>query len=111
GALASVGAARVRGCLAARLKTPGLVVLADTYSPGWRLTVDGRAAEILRTNGAMRGALVGAGEHRLVYHYDPASLKVGAGLTVAGIAALVLLLAAPAIGRPTPGRDNRKASE
>jgi hypothetical protein len=85
--------------LVARLKTPGLVVLADTHYPGWRLNVDGRAAEILRTNGAMRGALVGAGEHRLVYEYDPASLKVGAGLTVAGIAALVLLLAASAIGR------------
>ena len=53
--------------LVAHLKTPGLVVLADMYYPGWRLTVDGRPAEILRTNGAMRGALVGAGEHRLVY--------------------------------------------
>jgi hypothetical protein len=88
--------------LVARLTTPGLVVLADVYYPGWRLTIDGRAAGILRTNGAMRGALVGAGEHRLVYQYDPDSLKVGAGLTVAGIAALVLLLAAPAIGRAPP---------
>ena len=75
------------------------MVLADTYYPGWRLTVDGRAAEILRANGAMRGAMVGAGEHRLVYEYDPASLKVGAGLTVAGIIALVMLLAAPSVGR------------
>jgi hypothetical protein len=81
--------------LIARLRTPGLVVLADMDYPGWRLTLDGRAAEILRTNGAMRGALVGAGEHRLVYRYDPASLKVGAGLTVAGLAGLVLLLAVP----------------
>src|SRR5206468_1399533 len=53
--------------LVAQLKTPGLVVLADTYYPGWRLTVDGRSAEILKTNGAMRGGLVGAGEHRLIY--------------------------------------------
>jgi hypothetical protein len=88
--------------LVAHLKTPGLVVLADTDYPGWRLMVDGRAVEILRTNGAMRGALVGAGEHRLVYRYDPASLKVGAGLTVAGIAALILLLAAPVIRRRPP---------
>jgi hypothetical protein len=78
--------------LVAHLRTPGMVVLADTFYPGWRLTVDGRAAWILRTNGAMRGALVGAGEHRLVYRYDPTSLKVGAGLTIAGIAALVLLV-------------------
>ncbi len=89
--------------LAARLKTPGLVVLSDTYYPGWHLTVDGRAAEILRTNGAMRGALVGSGEHRLVYRYDPASLKVGAGLSVAGIAALVLLLGIPRTKRNEKG--------
>ncbi len=50
----------------------------------------------------MRGALVGAGEHRLVYHYDPDSLKVGIGLTVVGLAALVLLLAAPALGARRP---------
>jgi hypothetical protein len=78
--------------LVAHLRTPGLVVLADVYYPGWRLRIDGRPAEILRTNGAMRGALVGAGEHRLVYEYDPASLKIGVGLTVAGIAALALLM-------------------
>ena len=92
--------------LIARLKTPGLVVLADTYYPGWRLTVDGRSGEILRTNGAMRGAPVGAGEHRLVYRYDPASLKIGAGLTVAGMAAVLSLLAAPAIGRRSADRED-----
>jgi hypothetical protein len=89
--------------LVAHLRTPGLVVLADTHYPGWRLTVDGRAAEILRTDGAMRGALVGAGEHRLVYRYDPASLKIGAGLTVAGIVALVLLLGIPRTMRNEKG--------
>ncbi len=88
--------------LVAHLKSPGLVVLADTYYPGWRLMIDGRPAEILRTNGVMRGGLVGAGEHRLVYQYDPASLKVGAGLTLAGMAALILLMAAPAFGRRPP---------
>ncbi len=91
--------------LVAHLKTPGLVVLADTYYPGWRLMVNGQSTEILRTNGAMRGGLVGAGEHWLVYEYDPASVKVGAGLTVLGIVALVMLMAAPATGRRPPDRD------
>jgi hypothetical protein len=83
--------------LVAHLKSPGLVILADTYYPGWRLAIDGRPAEILQTNGAMRGALVEAGDHQLVYKYNPASLKIGAGLTFVGIATLVLLLAAPAV--------------
>jgi hypothetical protein len=79
--------------LIARLKSPGMVILADTYYPGWRLAIDGRPAEILRTNGAMRGALVEAGDHQLVYQYDPASLKIGAGLTFVGLATLLPLLA------------------
>lgn len=94
--------------LVTRLQTAGLVILADADYPGWRLTIDGRPAEILRTNGAMRGALVGPGEHRLVYRYDPASLKLGAGLTLAGLVTLILVIVAPA-ARPffvKPSRDS-----
>ena len=42
----------------------------------WRLTVDGAPAEILRTNRAMRGAVIAAGKHRLVYTYEPRSLQL-----------------------------------
>ena len=55
--------------LAAVLRSPGLVVLADVFYPGWTLTVDGRPAEVLRTNRAMRGVALTAGTHRLVYRY------------------------------------------
>ena len=30
--------------LSASLDDPGLVILADTYYPGWRLTIDGKSA-------------------------------------------------------------------
>ena len=36
-------------------RAPGLVVLADVDYPGWRLSIDGRTARILRVNGLMRG--------------------------------------------------------
>ncbi len=76
-----------------QLNRPGLVVLADVHYPGWRLTVDGRPAVILRTNRLMRGAAVAAGNHRLVYTYDPFSVKIGFFLTLLGIAALAGLVA------------------
>jgi uncharacterized membrane protein YfhO len=78
--------------LTASLKTSGLVILADVDYPGWRLTLDGRSAAILRTNRVMRGALVGAGTHHLVYTYEPRSFRVGVVLSVLGLAGLALLL-------------------
>ncbi len=74
--------------LGARLTHPGIVVLADAYYPGWHLTIDGVPAPILRVNRMMRGAAVTAGQHTLVYTYDPLSVRVGLTVTPIGLAAL-----------------------
>ena len=86
----------------ATLKSPGLVVLADVHYPGWRLEVDGRPTRILRVNRAMRGAVVPAGEHRLVYTYRPTSMSVGVALSAMGLLGWVGLLA---MGK-LPGQDS-----
>ena len=77
-----------RVVLDANLERPGLVILADVFYPGWKLTIDGQAAPILRANRLMRGAAVQAGRHRLVYTYDPASFKVGLAISLAALVAL-----------------------
>jgi hypothetical protein len=71
--------------LTAVLKSPGLVVLADRFDPGWRVTIDGRPGEILRTNRAMRGVALPAGTHRLVFTYEPASFRLGLMLSGVGL--------------------------
>jgi len=91
-----------RVVLDARLARPGLVILADVFYPGWKLTVDDRPAPILRANRLMRGAAVAEGRHRLVYTYDPASFKIGAAVSVAGLLALATF-AAWAWRRPALG--------
>ena len=73
------------------LDSPGLVVLADIYYPGWELTVDGKPAPVYRVNGVMRGAAVAEGPHRLVYSYNPQSFRVGWRVSLAGVAVLVVL--------------------
>ena len=78
--------------LVATLERPGLVILADTYYPGWALTIDGLPAPIYRTNRLMRGAIVKAGRHTLVYTYDPASFRIGGALSIAGLLALIALI-------------------
>lgn len=57
---------------------PGVLVLSDTYYPGWHADVDGVPAGVLRVNGVARGVAVGAGPHRAVFTYSPRRLTVGA---------------------------------
>jgi hypothetical protein len=90
--------------LTARLLSPGLVVLSDAFYPGWDLSIDGKPSEILRTNRAMRGALVPSGCHRLVYRYRPRSLLFGAALSSLGLVGCGLLIFRRE-GRRTP-RDH-----
>jgi hypothetical protein len=75
--------------LRATMDQPGLVILADAYYPGWHLTIDGRPAPIFRANRMMRGAAVPAGQHTLVYTYDPLSFRVGAIVSIAGLIGLL----------------------
>jgi hypothetical protein len=79
--------------MTAVLRSPGLVVVSDMYYPGWEVTVDGRLAEIVRTNRAMRGVALPAGTHRLVFRYRPLSFRLGIALSLVGLASLASLVA------------------
>lgn len=78
---------------------PGLVILADVVDPGWDLTIDGTAAPIWRTNRMMRGALVPAGEHTLVYTYRSTTFRDGALVSLAGLIVVIGLVIRTVSGR------------
>ena len=78
-----------RAVIRAQLERPGIVVLADGFDSGWRLTIDGFPAKVLRANLLMRGAAVPAGAHTLIYSYEPASVRLGFYASMAGLMALV----------------------
>ena len=86
-----------RAELEASLESPGLVILADVYYPGWELTIDGQPAPIYRVNRLMRGAAVPAGTHHLVYSYAPRSFRVGRVVSILGLGGLALLCVACAL--------------
>jgi hypothetical protein len=72
----------------ATLAASGLVVLADTFYPGWTATVDGVPAPILATNHLFRGVPAPAGTHRIRFAYRPRSLALGAALSTMTLLAL-----------------------
>lgn len=71
--------------VAAKLSCAGMVILAETYYPGWTATVDGQPARVWEAWGALRGVVVPAGEHEVRFSYRPLSVYGGAGLTALGI--------------------------
>lgn len=62
-----------------------LLILADTWYPGWRARVDGADAPMLRADGVLRAVAVPAGSHVVSFRYRPASLLAGCILALAGV--------------------------
>ena len=74
----------------------GALVLADTWYPGWQVTVNGRPAALLRANYLLRAVLLPAGQHSVLFEYRPATLRRGAALSLAAALAAVILVGAGA---------------
>lgn len=51
----------------------GMLVLHDTYYPGWVAEIDGRAAAILRADVLFRGVEMPPGRHHVVFRFAPFS--------------------------------------
>ena len=60
----------------------GMVVLTDAYYPGWKAQVDGRGTAIHEAYGFVRGVVVEGGEHAVEFVYRPASVMMGALLSL-----------------------------
>ncbi len=69
----------------ARMGCRGMLVIADTWYPGWYATVDGHPARIYEPYAALRGVVVEQGFHKVEMHYRPRSVLVGGMMSVAGI--------------------------
>src|SRR5262249_32853817 len=67
------------------------LVVTQQLAPGWRATIDGHDAETFRL-GLFRAVRLSRGHHDVAWRYHPASLIVGACITLLAIARLLLSL-------------------
>jgi hypothetical protein len=79
-----------------RTAAPALLVVADTFFPGWRAFVGAREVPILRASFVGRAVPVPAGASRVEMRYEPASFRTGARISLGalGVAALAFALVA-----------------
>jgi hypothetical protein len=75
----------------ADLAQPGLLVLADTFAPGWVADVDGRATPIAVANQLFRGVPVAAGHHHVRFDYASHTLAIGVAGSALGWIGIALL--------------------
>ena len=78
--------------LAVNAPQRGFLVLADQWFPGWRATIGGNPAPIVRGDYAFRLVEVPAGPVTVEFRYVPDALRVGALVSAAAAVAIVVLL-------------------
>ena len=84
-----------RVAIRTRTTRPGLLVLTDSFYPGWKAAVDGKDAKIHRVDYLVRGVRLPAGTHTVTFRYEPASWRAG---WITSAIALVVILGAVALG-------------
>ena len=70
---------------------PKILVLSDSFYPGWKAKVNDVESKIIRSDHALRGVAVPQGKSRVVFSYDPLSFKIGLFLTAGSILISMLI--------------------
>jgi len=70
--------------------TGDLVVVRETWDPGWKALLDGAPVAIQPKYGVFMGVRLPAGHHELILKYDPS--EVGLGLTISAVSLFGLIL-------------------
>ena len=94
------------GAIRLSVEAPGrqLLVISESFHPGWQLAIDGEPAPVLRVYRDFMGALVAPGDRTVELDFRPRSVEVGLVLSALG---LLLALAAGVRGRARRGAAPR----
>jgi hypothetical protein len=69
---------------------PQLLVLAESYHPGWKASAAGEDRPVYRVNGDFLGCVIDPGEEEIVWEFQPDSLRQGRLLSLFGLGMLPL---------------------
>ena len=73
------------------MQEDGILVLADSYYPGWEVYVDGQKTSILPANINQRAIILSKGEHSVKFVFQPISFKLGAIISIFSTITLFML--------------------
>ena len=77
--------------LQCRFDAPGVLVIAESWSPRWSVAVDGEERPLLRVNHAFQGVEVDAGDREVHFIYTaPTSIRVSLAVSAASWLAVIV---------------------
>ncbi|MGI5837415.1 MAG: YfhO family protein, partial [Chloroflexota bacterium] len=80
----------------AKLDNPGVLVLSDSFYPGWKVYVDNDESKLLRANYYLRAVQLPAGEHQVRFVFQPISVVAGLLISLIGTS---IVIVAPFLGK------------
>jgi hypothetical protein len=63
-----------------------LLILSESYHPGWEVRINGEEKDVLPVYGDFMGCVAGSGESEILFTFYPASLRRGILLSLIGLA-------------------------
>jgi len=74
-------------------KNDGFAVFSEMYyKNGWNATIDGKEAEVVRVDYALRGLNIPAGKHTIEFKFEPQVVKTGSTIALVSSIGIMLLL-------------------
>src|SRR6266446_7067473 len=96
--------------LRAQTSEPAVLVLSQTYYPGWKATVDNNEVPVFAANMTLTGLALPAGEHEVRVVLRPVSFRIGAVLTIFSTAIIAGLFARGLVSNPSFHRRLKSAA-
>jgi uncharacterized membrane protein YfhO len=75
----------------ASLDDAGILVLTDSFYPGWNAYVNGRQEKIYRANLFFRAVPLPAGRHTVVFRYEPRSFAIGLAVSIITFLSVIVI--------------------
>jgi hypothetical protein len=75
----------------ASLDSPGILVLTDSFYPGWNAYVNGRQERIYQANLFFRGVPLAPGTHSVEFRYEPRSFAIGRAVSIITLLFIVVI--------------------
>jgi uncharacterized membrane protein YfhO len=72
-------------------KHESILVLTDSFYPGWKAYIDGTETEILRANHFYRAVRLPGGKHQVEFRYKPQSFQIGAMISFLTVFLMILV--------------------